>query len=258
MTCDDAHRLLAAYHDGELDAVRAVEVEEHLRACDACTAAHENLRTLNSMAQSAYFPAPVDLRENILAATRESDPVRRVAPAPRVLRPWIVSGLALAAAVVLGFFLAQTFYLPSAKQALLAQLTDSHIRSLIGTHLTDVASSDQHTVRPWFEGKLDFAPPAEDLSVQGFPLVGGRVEYIGGRAVAALVYERRKHFINLFVWPEGGAGDVTAEQPQRGYNVLHWTRSGMTCWALSEISENELRNFALEFSNLGVREGVTR
>jgi anti-sigma factor RsiW len=131
---------------------------------------------------------------------------------------------------------------------LLAQLTDSHVRSLIGTHLTDVATSDQHTVRPWFEGKLDFAPPVEDLSASGFPLVGGRVEYVNGRSVAALVYERRKHFINLFVWPRSGAEEVISEKPQRGYNVLHWTSNGMTYWALSEISEDDLRKFAHEFT----------
>jgi anti-sigma factor RsiW len=133
---------------------------------------------------------------------------------------------------------------------LLAELTDSHVRSLIGTHLTDVISSDQHTVRPWFEGKLDFAPPVEDLSSQGFPLVGGRVEYIDGRAVAALVYERRKHFINLFVWPAAADNqEVREEKPQRGYNIVRWRAAGMNYWAVSEVAEDDLRKFAVAFSD---------
>jgi anti-sigma factor RsiW len=148
----------------------------------------------------------------------------------------------------LGFFIGQTFYRNSARQTLLAQLTDSHIRSLMGTHLTDVISSDQHTVRPWFEGKLDFAPPVPDLSAQGFPLVGGRVEYIGGRAVAALVYERRKHFINLFIWPEAGAEALRAEPAQRGYNVMHWRRNGMNYFAVSEVSPEDIRKLGDDFA----------
>ena len=248
MTCDEVRPLLAAYHDGELDAAGVVQIEEHLRDCERCRASLENLVTMTQAVQPAYFPAPAELRGNILAAIAEAEAATNVVRAPRRSAAWILHGLSLAAALVLGFFLAQIFQRSSAHNALLAQLTDSHVRSLIGTHLTDVATSDQHTVRPWFEGKLDFAPPVEDLSVSGFPLVGGRVEYVGGRSVAALVYERRKHFINLFVWPETGVKDITSEKPQRGYNMVHWTSNGMTYWALSEISEDDLRKFAHEFA----------
>jgi anti-sigma factor RsiW len=248
MTCDDLRPLLAAYHDDELDAAGVVQVEEHLRSCERCRAVLENLRALTQAVKPAYFPAPAELRGSILAAIAETEPPTNVVRAPRRSTAWLLHGLSLAAALVLGFFLAQIFQRSSAHNALLAQLTDSHVRSLIGTHLTDVATSDQHTVRPWFEGKLDFAPPVEDLSASGFPLVGGRVEYIDGRSVAALVYERRKHFINLFVWPESGVQDMTSEKPQRGYNVLHWTSNGMTYWALSEISEDDLRKFGREFA----------
>jgi anti-sigma factor RsiW len=250
MTCDDVRPLLGAYHDGELDAAGVVQVEEHVCDCERCAAVLENLVTITQAVQPAYFPAPPDLRGNILAAIAESEPPTNVIRAPRRSTAWILHGLSLAAALVLGFFLAQFYQQSSAHNALLAQLTDSHVRSLIGTHLTDVATSDQHTVRPWFEGKLDFAPPVEDLSAAGFPLVGGRVEYINGRSVAALVYERRKHFINLFVWPGSGVEELTSEKPQRGYNILHWRRNGMTYWALSEISEDDLRKFALEFAAL--------
>jgi len=247
MTCDDVRSLLAAYHDGELDAAGVVQVEYHARVCEPCRAALENLVTITHAVQRAHFAAPAELRGNILAAIGQGEAPSNVVRVRPRSTAWILHGLSLAAALVLGFFLAQIFQRSSAHNALLAQLTDSHVRSLIGTHLTDVATSDQHTVRPWFEGKLDFAPPVEDLSAACFPLVGGRVEYVNGRSVAALVYERRKHFINLFVWPRTGAEAVISEKPQRGYNVLHWTSNGMTYWALSEISEDDLRKFAQEF-----------
>jgi anti-sigma factor RsiW len=250
MNCDEARRLIGAYSDGELDLVRSLEVEEHLRSCDSCASARENLRALKQAARSAYFRAPDSLKESVLAAVRASDPLPQNVVVRRAPRFWIATGLALAAGILLGFFAGQIRVRDASAQSLLAALTDSHVRSLIGTHLTDVISSDQHTVRPWFEGKLDFAPPVEDLSGQGFPLVGGRVEYIGGRAVAALVYERRKHFINLFVWPAAaGNEEVKGEKPQRGYNIVRWRATGMNYSAVSEIAEDDLRKFAVAFED---------
>ncbi len=250
MNCDDARRLIAAYSDGELDLVRSLELEEHLRSCESCAAARENLRTLKQAAHSAYFRAPDALQESVLAAVRASDPIPQNVVVRRAPRFWIATSLALAAGVLLGFFAGQIRIRDASERALLAALTDSHVRSLIGTHLTDVISSDQHTVRPWFEGKLDFAPSVEDLSGQGFPLVGGRIEYVDGRAVAALVYERRKHFINLFAWPaEGGGQELKAEKPQRGYNIVRWRAAGMNYSAISEIAEDDLRRFAAAFSD---------
>jgi anti-sigma factor RsiW len=249
MNCEDARRLIAAYSDGELDLVRSLEVEEHLRGCDSCPSARENFQALRNAAHSAYFHAPDDLWKSVVAAIRVSDPVPQKVVVRRAPRFWITTGLALAAGILLGFFAGQIRVRDASEQTLLAALTDSHVRSLIGTHLTDVISSDQHTVRPWFEGKLDFAPPVPDLSGQGFPLVGGRVEYIDGRSVAALVYERRKHFINLFVWPAAAANrEIKGEKPQRGYNIVSWRGAGMNYWAVSEISEDDLRKFSAAFS----------
>lgn len=239
MNCEEARRLLDPYHDGELDLERSLAVERHLETCEACAGALQNLRALQEVIAPAHFSAPADLRAS-LWAKRETIPLTSSAR----VTPWLLRGLELAAAFVLGFFLAQNFSIRSSSQTLLAEITDSHIRALAGTHLTDVASSDQHTVRPWFEGRIDFAPPVEDLSSKGFPLVGGRLEYLSGRAVAALVYERRRHFINLFIWPEHGAEPVRASPPQRGYNLLHWRNSGMNYWAISEISADDLRQFA--------------
>ena len=249
MNCEDARRLIGAYSDGELDLVRSLEVEEHLRGCDSCASARENLRVLKQAAHSVYFRAPEGLRESVLATVQASDSIPPNVVVRRAPRFWITTGLALAAGVLLGFFAGQIRVRDASEQTLLAALTDSHVRSLIGTHLTDVISSDQHTVRPWFEGKLDFAPPVPDLSGQGFPLVGGRVEYIDGRAVAALVYERRKHFINLFVWPApADSQEVKGEKPQRGYNIVRWRSAGMNYSAVSEIAEDDLQTFAAAFS----------
>jgi anti-sigma factor RsiW len=249
MNCEDARQLIAAYSDGELDLVRSLEVEEHLRGCDSCVSARENLRALKEAAHSAYFPAPAGLRESVLAAVRASDFIPQNVVTRRAPRFWMTTGLALAAGILLGFFAGQIRIRDTSEQTLLAALTDSHVRSLMGTHLTDVISSDQHTVRPWFEGKLDFAPPVPDLSGQGFPLVGGRIEYIDGRSMAALVYERRKHFINLFVWPAPvGKEEAKGERPQRGYNIVRWHAAGMNYWAVSEIAEDDLRKFAVAFS----------
>jgi anti-sigma factor RsiW len=121
---------------------------------------------------------------------------------------------------------------------------------MMANHLTDVPSSDQHTVKPWFDGKLDFSPPVIDTTEQGFPLMGGRLDYAGNRPVAALIYQRRKHFINLFVFPasdssEGGS-KITVRQ---GYNVIHWNRSGMTFWAVSDINLSELQEFTQAVQN---------
>jgi anti-sigma factor RsiW len=137
---------------------------------------------------------------------------------------------------------------PSGQQRIEQEVVSSHVRSLMANHVYDVASSDQHTVKPWFDGKLDFAPPVKDLVAQEFPLAGGRLDYIGNRAVAALVFQRHKHIINLFIWPVKDAdASPTVSPPIQGYNVVRWSAHGMTFWAVSDLNETELMEFAQAF-----------
>ncbi len=162
--------------------------------------------------------------------------------------------MAMAATLLIGLGLGATWSAltrrarPEAGSAIVREVLDSHIRSLAGgaTHLMDVASTDQHTVKPWFQGKLDFSPAVTDLAPQGFPLLGGRVDYIDGHPAAALVYGRRQHLINLYQWPaaEGATGADIASELHRGYTVLHWVTGGLECWAVSDVNASDLREFA--------------
>jgi anti-sigma factor RsiW len=161
---------------------------------------------------------------------------------------WAAAVAALAGLAVIISTLVSKSSRPSQQDLLAEEVVSSHIRSLMPNHLTDVASSDQHTVKPWFDGRIDFSPSVVDLARQGFPLVGGRLDYLGGQPVAALVYQRRKHFINVFTWPrDASAGDSASpvEVPaHQGYNVFHWTKSGMVYWAVSDLNAQELETFA--------------
>ncbi len=250
MNCQEIKSLKHAYADRELDPVRTTEIEQHLGGCPACSQVYENIRALGSALKSAdlYFKAPAQLKSSIRAslAVERSD-------APRLQRSeastlswwhWFKFGLPIAGTAVVAFLLAVTFVRPSADERLGQEVTAGHVRSLMANHLTDVASSDQHTVKPWFDGKVDFAPPVKDLAAQGFPLVGGRLDYLQDRQVAALVYQRQKHFINLFIWPEPRNSNTSAKPiVRRGYNLIHWSGSGMTFWAASDLNAAELREF---------------
>ena len=244
MICKDTQNLLDGYMDGELDLLNNLRIERHLQDCPACARAYQNHKTLRSALGdgSLYFNAPAKLRERVRRDLRAG----REEPRPTVLSwRWLAAGLsfALVASIVLVLVLIQSG--PARDDLLAQEVVSSHVRSLMANHLTDVASTDQHTVKPWFEGKLDFAPPVVDLGAQGFPLVGGRLDYIGDRPVAALVYQRRQHFINLFVWPsadaQGGGSKMVVRQ---GYNLIRWNSAGMTHWAVSDLNISELQEFA--------------
>jgi anti-sigma factor RsiW len=240
-----------------------------LRDCRNCEEAFETHTALaHAITQSApYYKAPTELRHRIQsslrAATRgeSSDGNVRIGQLPasrpkaelRAARfeiPW--SWLALAAAIVLAAIIASNLFprlkQPNADQFLATQLIASHIRSLMADHITDIASSDQHTVKPWLDTKLDFAPPVVDLSSEGFPLIGGRLDYLDNRAVAALVYGRRKHFINLFVWPAASDEPKAPKTITReGYQLLHWVDLDFNYWAVSDVNVNDLQLFKQQF-----------
>jgi len=254
VACENNERLLQGYFDGELDLVRSLEFEEHAKTCPQCA---QQLRELQAMrgsmrAANLYERAPDILRTRIRAALPVQvealpPPVPVPPPVPMPRRP-VLEWLAVAAAVLIAVFLGAKV-LPNIggqKQNLVAEeIVASHIRSMQPGHLLDVESTDQHTVKPWFDGKLDFAPPVFDLKDQGFPLVGGRLDYIDRRNVAALVYQRQKHFINVFVWPEESKAEKPPEsQTIQGYNLVFWMHNGMNFCAASDLNLTELRQFA--------------
>lgn len=245
MSCEEAKLLLPAYADGELDLPRALALEQHLDGCAACAAALRELRALKQGLRNApYHRAPEALRAR-LAAGLPTAPSAATAPPPaRRPRDWSRWSLPIAAALALAVGLNLILAGQRAQQALTAELVDSHVRSLQQDHVADVASTDQHTVKPWFSGKLDYAPPVRDLAAQGFPLEGGRLDYVAHRPVAALVYHRHKHVINLYVWPTDSADAAPASQVREGYSLVHWRSGGMQWWAVSDLNAEELKQFA--------------
>jgi mycothiol system anti-sigma-R factor len=245
MTCASSQHSIEAYLDGELATSESAEVREHMDGCPSCAAIYRRLEKLRNdlRTQAPRYTAPAHLQQRIHVALRKA----AKSEAPRRALPW--NWAAVAASVLLCASLAWNFALlrsrGPATGSLAQEVLSSHVRSLIGTHLVDVPSSDQHTVRPWFNGKLDFSPEVKDFASQGFRLVGGRVDYLGDRPVAALIYQRRQHFINLFTWPStSSSSNGQSEVKQNGYNILNWTQNGMTYWAISDLQRSELDQFA--------------
>jgi len=245
MNCPEVRNLVHASLDGELDLMRQMEIDDHLRQCDACQTIYESHVALRSAlkADGVYFTAPADLERRIRAVVRTAAAPRRwwsaVFPAPGL------TVAAATAAIIIAVIAGPLLSRRSQGDQLAHEVVSAHIRSLMPGHLTDVLSSDQHTVKPWFAGKLDFSPPVVDLTDAEFPLVGGRLDYVDNRPIAALAYRRREHIINLFVWPSPSNTDVpeTLEQGQ-GYNALSWTRDHTNFWAVSDLNASELRQFA--------------
>jgi anti-sigma factor RsiW len=253
VSCQETQDLIHGYIDGELDLVRNLEIERHLQACQTCSQAHRDQQALRSAVAtgSLYYHAPASLQTRVRSAVREANKHEVFPPIMswKMLRimSWrrLSVGASLAAVAILALILAPILTRPSADELMAREIVSAHVRSLMATHLTDVSSSDQHTVKPWFNGKLDFSPSVKDLTNQGFPLVGGRLDYINDRPVAALVYRRQQHFINLFIWPsaQGSEKAKTEPAPRQGYHLFRWTTSGMTYWAVSDLNERELKEF---------------
>jgi len=244
MECENAQSLIDGYLDRELDPARSLEVEDHLRACGLCSQSYKDHQGLRDAVKSAevYFKAPTDLEKRVQRAVRQ---VAKAEPAPRWRAwSWIRVTAPLAAAALVIITLLPYFGGLSQEELLTRDVVSGHIRSLMADHLVDVASSDRHTVKPWFNGKLDFSPPVVDLVAMGFPLTGGRLDYLNNRPVAALIYQRDKHLINIFVWPSSKTGGTAVTTTARqGYNVLHWTDSGLNYWVVSDLERNQLEKF---------------
>src|SRR5438270_3739308 len=271
MNCEETTKLMDGYLDGELDPITSQTIEQHLRECPRCDQAYATHGSLIRAIGNAtpYYKAPLELRERIQSSLRKemAEQPNGSGSIPVEARPLIAkeqaesrsilfgtswNWLALAAAIVFAAVIVWNvlprLQRPGNDRFLATQLIASHVRSLMANHLTDVASSDQHTVKPWLDAKLDFAPALVDLSEKGFPLVGGRLDYLDNRPVAALIYQRRKHFINLFVWPiESNTAKTTKTMSRQGYQLLHWADSDFNYWAVSDVNADDLQTFKQGF-----------
>jgi anti-sigma factor RsiW len=247
VSCPDFQKFLHAHHDGELDAANTLRVDEHLAGCPACS---EEMRRLGALraavrAPALRFTAPDELRRSLRLAVEQT--ARAETP---VRRSWSQQ-LGWAAALALLFTMVGREHLASggADDRLLTDLTENHVRSLMVDHLTDVTSTDQHTVKPWFDGKIDFAPPVKELRDVGFPLLGGRLDVVEGHTAAALVYGRQKHFLNLYIWPGNPAWTREVRASQRnGYHLLRWSDGSMNFSLVSDLNEAEMHQFVQSWS----------
>jgi anti-sigma factor RsiW len=256
LICQEAYRLIHPYLDRELDLVRSLEIEAHLNDCQTCAQAYNELRSLHSAVSDTAlrFEPPAALRNRIRSAVRDESEVTK--RSSRISWRWMMPALSFAVLVIIAWSLFALLSRPSTNDLVAQEIVSSHVRSLMEKHLTDVPSSDQHTVKPWFDGRLDFSPPVKDLASAGFSLVGGRLDYIGNRAVAALVYQHRQHYINVFVWPSSGASDASESALVRqGYNLISWTNTGMNYRAISDLNLAELQQFVhlLQSNNAALR-----
>ena len=249
MTCEDSKTYLPAYLDDELDVSENLQVQKHLAGCADCRKAQKEHLVLHSALRDAglYAHPSADFAKRIDAAVRRA--AREETRSSRF--SWLNSyrWVPAAAALVIVTAIGASFViksLGSSHQQLIARaVLVGHIRALQADHLVDVPSSDRHTVKPWFQGKLDFSPPVPDLSERGWTLIGGRLDYVDGRPVAALVYQRRKHSINVFLWPNhGAAAEAVQQEAAQGYQILHWNGTDLTYWIVSDLNSAELLELA--------------
>jgi anti-sigma factor RsiW len=261
MTCDEAEILLHAFLDDELDAGHIRDVETHVADCPRCAAALADYREMSKAfaGTEMRYAAPAALRERIEASlpravpqavaqatTAQVVPLLQPAPNRRSVLRGFAMGSAMSALAATGLF--AIVLRNDDQQQLLSEVVTAHLRSLQAGHLIDVVSTDQHTVKPWFNGKLDVSPPVVDLTAQGFTLIGGRLDYVDARAIGAVVYRRRQHIINLFIARTANTQSRAARmETMQGFNVRRWSQQGMNFWAVSDIGADELSEFGDKF-----------
>jgi anti-sigma factor RsiW len=247
--CRDARNLIHPFVDGELDLIRHLQLEHHLADCSECAGREQGVRQVSEAlaVPALHYRAPDTLRSKIETAYTQPAYPATLSPArpkPRktsVLVATAAGVLLLAAtAVTAGFLLAR----PDAEERLAEQVVAGHVRSLQVAHATDVPSSDRHTVKPWFLGKVDFSPNVPDLSSRDYVLTGGRLDYLVDHPVAALVYRRRDHLINVFTWAASDENERPVRSLRRqGFQMRQWQQSGMIYWAISDLNPQELDEF---------------
>jgi anti-sigma factor RsiW len=248
MRCADCRDSLNALVDDELDPISAADVRAHLADCADCRREHQVLADTSALLKDSlvHHPAPDVLKARLRNALAQPNPFEEPERRRRSWIPLAAAGVVIAlASSAITLVALRRGPEPAAANEVLA----GHLRSLMPGHLTDVASTNQHNVKPWFNGRVDFAPSVPDLDSIGFPLVGGRLDYVAERPVAALVYGRRQHLISVYSWPATAPGDRTpAEDDVRGYHLVTWTSGGLTYWAVSDLNRDELREFVRRFT----------
>jgi anti-sigma factor RsiW len=248
MNCEEAEVLLHALIDGELDAGHAREVEAHIAGCPRCAAALSDYREMSKAIASAdvRYTAPPELRRRIEAALPQPQAQVVQMPSRRSVLRGFAMGSAVSAIAATGLF--AVVVRNDDMERIQSEVVSAHLRSLQAGHLIDVVSTDQHTVKPWFNGKLDVAPPVIDLTAQGFTLIGGRLDYVDARAIGAVVYRRRQHVINLFVAQTASTERRAARiETVQGFNIRHWSDRGLNYWAVSDLAKDELADFGDKF-----------
>lgn len=248
MECSKIQSFIDGYFDSELDLTKSLEIEEHIKNCENCSAILNNYKMLHNAFRdkSFYYNAPPSLKNKIASESdkQTNKPIFKT----KSIFNWRNTSFALTALLIISVILIINLNNNSISGDISDQIVNSHLRSLASGSLTDVLSTDKHTVKPWFNGKINFSPPVSDLSSKGFPLIGGRIDYLNLKPAAVLVYRYNKHIINLYIFLNDKSINVNREiSSHSGYNIIHWVKDGMDYRAISDLNIEKLKIFNEEF-----------
>lgn len=255
MKCEEATALVAAHADSEIDRFRGHSLRKHLQGCAECAAEYNAIVELRNRLRSEvpYYRAPPALQERVVAALDAAQARNDARPRRSGERwGWLGAGaLAGCAATLCAWVIGTTVIEGVANEDLAVEATTAHVRATLGNHLIEVASSDQHTVKPWLSARLDYSPPVPDLAQEGFVLTGGRLDYLAGQHVATLVYRYRQHNIDVFVRPETSRSSWRPPRSVRGFNVERATGASMEWIAVSDVNPDVLSAFVASLAQTG-------